>query len=92
MSRKETRPKALQSFTSSHRAQGQVEGVVEFAIGQEAGIAGDLGPEGAEPEAPVESDAEWLGLAVTHQDGPSFRLEAAMSDDRTFSPSQAGWP
>jgi hypothetical protein len=32
---------------------GQVEGVVEFAVGQQYGIAGDLGPEESEPEPAI---------------------------------------
>jgi hypothetical protein len=46
---------------------GLIEGVVEFAVGQQSGIAGDLGPEEAEPEAAVELRSQRLGRAVTHQ-------------------------
>jgi hypothetical protein len=51
------------------RGAGQIEGVVEFAIGQESGIAGDLGPEEAEPETAVELGSQRLGRAVTHEVG-----------------------
>ena len=40
---------------------GEVEGVVEFAVGQQAGIAGDLSPEEADLEAAVELRSERLG-------------------------------
>jgi hypothetical protein len=50
------------------RGAGQVEGVVEFAVGQQSGIAGDLGAEEAEPETAVELGAKRLGWAVTHED------------------------
>jgi hypothetical protein len=49
------------------RGAGQIEGVVEFAVGQQSGIAGDLGPEEAEPETAVESGSKGLGWAVTHE-------------------------
>ena len=47
---------------------GEVEGVVEFAVGQESGIAGDVGAVEFEAEAAVELGSERLGLAVTHED------------------------
>src|SRR5262249_8227699 len=46
---------------------GQIEGVVEFAVGQESGIAGDVGPVEFEAEAAIELGSKWLCLAVTHQ-------------------------
>ena len=46
---------------------GELEGVVEFAVGQESGIAGDVGAVEFEAEAAVELGSEWLGLAVTHR-------------------------
>ena len=55
------------------RGAGQIEGVVEFAVGQQSGIAGDLGAEESEPETVVELGSQGLGLAVTHEDRPSFR-------------------
>src|SRR5262249_23773738 len=56
---------------------GQVEGVVEFAVGQESGIAGDLGPEESEPETAVELRSQQLGRAVTHEDCSANRQEVA---------------
>ena len=47
---------------------GELEGVVEFAVGQEAGVAGHLGPMEFEAEAAVELGSERFGLAVTHQE------------------------
>ncbi len=41
--------------------------MVEFSVGQEPGIAGDVGALEFEAEAAVELRPEWLGLAVTHQ-------------------------
>jgi hypothetical protein len=55
----------------------EVEGVVKFAVGQESGVAGDLGPEEAEPETAVESGSERLGLAVTPQKALSRRQETS---------------
>src|SRR5262249_44733472 len=54
---------------------GQVEDVVELAVGQQSGIAGDLGAEEAEPETAVELGSQGVGLAVTHEDRPAFRQE-----------------
>jgi hypothetical protein len=54
------------------RGAGQIGSVVEFAVDQQPGIAGDLGAEEAEPEAAVESGSKGLGWAVTHEDPPSF--------------------
>jgi hypothetical protein len=47
---------------------GQVEGVVEFAVGQQSGIADDLGAEESEPETAVELRSKRLGRALTHED------------------------
>jgi hypothetical protein len=55
---------------------GEFEGVVEFAVGQQSGIAGDLGAEESEPETAVELGAKGLSLGVTHKDCPSFRWGA----------------
>jgi hypothetical protein len=44
-----------------------IEGVVEFAVGQQSGIAGDLGAEEVEPETAVELRSKRLGWAVTHE-------------------------
>jgi len=49
------------------RGAGQIEGVIEFAVGQESVIAGDLGPEEAEPETAVELRSKRLGWAITHE-------------------------
>src|SRR5262249_3072718 len=46
---------------------GELEGVVEFAVGQQPGIAGDVGPVEFEAEAAIELGSKWLCLAVTHQ-------------------------
>ena len=54
---------------------GEDEGIVEFAVGQQSGIAGHLGAEESEPETAVELGSERLGLSVTHEDRPSFRKE-----------------
>jgi hypothetical protein len=53
------------------RGVGQVEGVIEFAISEQSGIAGDLGTEEWEPETAVELESERLGWAVTHEVGSS---------------------
>ena len=50
---------------------GQIEGVVDIAVGQEFGITGDLSPEEAEPEPAVELGSQRLGQAVTHEVGSS---------------------
>src|SRR5262249_33576124 len=47
---------------------GQVEGIVEVAVSQQSGIAGDLGSEESEPETAVELGSKRLGWAVTHED------------------------
>jgi hypothetical protein len=52
-------------FTGS--SGGQIEGVVELAVGQQSGIAGDRGAEEAEPETTVESGSKGLGWVVTHE-------------------------
>ena len=52
---------------------GEIEGVVEFAISEQTGVAGDLGTKESEPE--VELGPKRLSLAVTHQGTPSFRQE-----------------
>jgi hypothetical protein len=62
---------------------GQVEGVVEFAVSEEPGIAGDLGAEEAEPETAVELGSQGLGVAVTHDDRPSFRQETVRNSGIT---------
>lgn len=54
---------------------GQLEGVVEFAVGHQLGIAGELGAEGSEPEVAVESGSKGLGGAVPHEDRPSLWQE-----------------
>jgi hypothetical protein len=46
---------------------GELEGVVEFAVGQQAGVAGDFGAMEFEAEAAIELGSERIGLAVTHQ-------------------------
>ena len=46
------------------RSAGPIEGVVEFAVGQQSGIAGDLDAEEAEPETTVESGSKGLGWVV----------------------------
>jgi hypothetical protein len=50
---------------------GELEGVVEFAVGQESGIAGDVGAVEFETEAAIELGSKWLGLAVTHRESLS---------------------
>ena len=47
------------------RGAGRIKGVVEFAVGQQSGIAGDLGAEESEPETAVELGSKRLGWAVT---------------------------
>ena len=46
---------------------GELEGVVEFAVGQESGVAGDGGAVEFEAEAAIELRSERVGLAVTHR-------------------------
>jgi hypothetical protein len=57
------------------RGAGQVEGVVEFAVGQRSGIAGDIGPEEAEPETAVELGSQRIDRAVTHEVGSTYGQE-----------------
>jgi hypothetical protein len=47
---------------------GEVERVVEFTVGQQAGVAGELGAMEFEAETPVELRSERLDWAVTHED------------------------
>jgi hypothetical protein len=60
-------------FTGS--GAGQIEGGVEFAVGQESGIAGNLGAEESEPETAVELRSKRLGWAVTREVCSSDRQE-----------------
>jgi hypothetical protein len=55
---------------------GQIEGDVVFAVGQESGIAGDLGAEESEPESAVELGSQWFGRAVTPKVGSTNGQEA----------------
>ena len=56
---------------------GELESVVEFAVRQESGIAGDVGPWKFEAEAAIELGSKWRGLAVTHWESLSGRQEIA---------------
>jgi hypothetical protein len=53
------------------------EGVVEFAVGQQSGIAGDVGAVEFEAEAAVELGPKWLDLTVTHRESLSGRQETS---------------
>ena len=67
---------------------GEVEGVVEFAVGQQSGIAGDVGAVEFEAEAAVELGSEWLGLAVTHRESLSGRQETSENPGKPGSFAQ----
>jgi hypothetical protein len=45
---------------------GDLEGVVEFAVDEEPGVAGNVGPVEFEAEAEVELGSKRHGLAMTH--------------------------
>ena len=51
---------------AGRRRRGQAEGVVEFAVGEESGVAGDGGAVELQLDLAVEIDAEGVVLAVTH--------------------------
>ncbi len=67
---------------------GQIERVVEFAVGQESGIAGDLGPEEAEPETAVELRPQRLGRTVTHDVGSANGQEVVRNTGNRRVPAQ----
>jgi hypothetical protein len=67
---------------------GQIEGVVEFAVGQESGIAGDLGAEEAEPEPAVELGSKRLGRTVTHEVGSTNGQEVVGNPGNRRVPAQ----
>src|SRR5918998_672644 len=67
---------------------GEVEGVVEFAVGQQSGIAGDVGAVEFEAEAAVELGSKWLGLAVTHRESLSGRHESSENPGKPGSFAQ----
>ena len=54
---------------------GELQGVVEFAVGQESGIAGDVGPVEFDAEPAIELGSEWLGREITHRESLSGRQE-----------------
>jgi hypothetical protein len=54
---------------------GELQGVVEFAVGQESGIARDVGPVELEAQAAIELGSERLDLAVTHRESLSEQQE-----------------
>jgi hypothetical protein len=64
VSRVMTGPRAVERIDSR---VGELEGVIEFAVCQQAGVAGCFGAVEFEAEAAVELGSERLGLAVTHQ-------------------------
>lgn len=55
----------------------ELQGVVEFAIGEQSGIAGDVGAVEFETQAAVELGPKWVALAVTHQESLSRRQETS---------------
>ena len=60
---------------------GEVEGIVEFALGQESSIAGHLGAEESEPETAVESGSKGLGWVVAHEFCSAKRQKVAETLD-----------
>jgi hypothetical protein len=56
---------------------GELEGVVELAVGEQPRIAGDVGAVEFEAEAAVELGPKWLDLAVTHRESLSGRQETS---------------
>jgi len=64
------------------RRGGEVQGVVEFAIGQQFGITGDVDAGEFETEAAVESGPKWFGLAVTHRESLSGGQEMSENPEK----------
>src|SRR5262249_1444230 len=60
---------------AADRHRGQAEGVVEFAIGEESGVAGDGGPVELQLDVTVEVNAQGVIVAVTHWVPRSCRQE-----------------
>src|SRR5262249_55938201 len=73
-----------------HRRTGQSEGIVEFAVGEESGVAGDGGAVELQLDLAVEIDAQGVILAVTHWVPLSFRQEvvgnAGFSGEKAQTP------
>jgi hypothetical protein len=65
--RARTAPRSRRARRGGGGPGGEVKGVVEFSIGQQASIAGDFGPVEFKAEAAFEMGPERLGFAVTHQ-------------------------
>src|SRR5262249_7138522 len=72
------------------RVAGQTEGVIEFSISEESGVAGDRRAVELQLELAVKIDAQGVMVAVTHWVPRSFRQEvvgnAGFSGEKAQTP------